>query len=73
MKGTGRQCLGLSRVLPRVFQEHMNADDDIHRIVLLGLEATAEVNRLYSLHAKAYRIPPMDAEIIVDNSLLLHR
>ena len=73
LKGTGRQCLGRSRVLARVFAEHMNADDEIHRTVLLGLEATAEVNRLYPLHANAYRIPPMDADIIVDNFVLSHR
>ena len=73
LKGTGRQCLGLSRVLARVFEEHMNADDEIHRTVLLGLEVAAEVNRLYSLHAEAYRIPPMDADIIMDKNLLSHR
>ena len=49
----------------------MNADDENHRTVLLGLEATTEVNRLYSLHAKAYRIPPMKAEIIVDKSFFV--
>ena len=47
LKASGMQCKGLAKIMPRVFEALMNAEDPGHRRVLRGLRAIRETNCIY--------------------------
>ena len=57
LKGTGRQCKGLGKVLPSVFEHFMDRGDETHQLVLYGPRCIREVDELYDVNYRCYRFP----------------
>jgi hypothetical protein len=71
LKGTGMQCQGLSTIMPRVFEAHMDPGNGMHRRVLLGLKAIRNTDRILHEHQRAYRFPQDAAAELVQSSFFV--
>ena len=71
LKGTGRQCKGLAKVLPSVFEHFMNMGDDAHQLVLYGLRCILEVDQLYDAHYRCYKFPEGASKRLIEVSFAI--
>jgi hypothetical protein len=71
LKGTGMQCRALTKVMPRVFEEHMNQDDPVHHRVLIGLKTIRDIDSIYDANRKEYRVPAEASRQLVQLSFLV--
>ena len=71
LKGTGMQCKALNKVMPDVFEKHMDPGDFNHQRILLGLQAIRDIDNLYGKHMKDYCIPEEASKQLVDKSFFV--
>ena len=66
LKGTGLQCHWLTMVLPDVFENFMDIDDERHRLVLLLLNCVRDSNKILSQNRRTYRFPAEASDRLID-------
>jgi hypothetical protein len=71
LKGTGVQCKGINRVMPQVFEKHMDATNQVHRKVLIGLNAIKEIDAIYHEHRVEFKLPPAASDRLIELSFLV--
>ena len=71
LKGTGVQCKGLAKVMPTVFANFMDHEDEGHKMVLVGLNCIRETNLLIEENYHCHRFPAGAAQKFVELSFLI--
>lgn len=71
LKGTGQQCKKLTKVVHTVFDMHMEPNDDIHQLVLLGLRCIRDSDVLIGRNHNSDRFPPEDSHRLIRSSFLV--